>query len=223
MKNKAAKISTAVIVLIISAVIVLTVIIDSTTKSSIEENGSELFQSVVTVNDVNISLFSGKGSIKGFKIQNPGNFSDEPALSIEEATIEIDLRSLLSDQIRVNEIIVKSPELFFEQKGLDANLKMLNDNMNLTHNDPDEKTIIIDYLHIEEGNVVVSTSIDRQRTAEANFSEITLTDIGRDGNNSIKQSVRQIIEPLLQKAINEAIKGGVTEQLKNKIQDVLNN
>ncbi|MEX0723120.1 MAG: hypothetical protein WD357_08235 [Gracilimonas sp.] len=222
MKNKAVKIGIAVILFIVSAVIVLTVTIDSAIKSGIEENGSELFQSVVTVEGVSISMFSGNGSIKGFKIRNPGDFSDEPALSIEEASIDIDLRSLLSDQVLINEIIIKSPELFFEQKGLEANLKTLNDNMNLAHDEPGEKTIIIDYLHIEDGNVVVSTSIDRRRTAEANFSEITITDIGRDGNNSIKQSVRQIMEPLLQKAIGEAIKDGVTEQLKNKIQDVLN-
>ncbi|HET8865291.1 MAG TPA: hypothetical protein VFM80_06295 [Gracilimonas sp.] len=223
MTNKTVKAIGVFVVLILAAIFVLTLTIDGLIKSSIEENSSELLQTVVTVDEVDVSLFSGKGDIIGFKVQNPQDFSEQPAINIQDISIKVNLMSLLKDQIVINEIIVKSPELYFEQKGIGANLKTLNDNMDLAFDEPSETTMIIDYLHIEDGVVTVSTTIDRERMAEANFSEFTLTDIGRDGNNTIKQSVRQILEPLFQKAITEALKSGVTEQVKGKVQDLFNN
>ncbi|MEX2602676.1 MAG: hypothetical protein WD361_00660 [Gracilimonas sp.] len=223
MKSKTSKIIGGFIVLIITAFVVLTLSIDGIIKSGLEENGSELLQTVVTVDAVSISLFSGNGSISGFTVHNPENYSDEPALYIQDASMKIDLLSLFSDQIVINEIIVKNPNLFFEQKGIGANLKTLNDNMNLAFDEPSETTLIIDYLMIEDGQVKVSTSIERERTTEVSFAQFTLNDIGRDGNNTIKQSVRQVLEPLMQKAITEALKSGVTDQIENKVRDLLNN
>lgn len=223
MKNKPVKIIGGFVALIVAGLIVLTLSIDGMVKSGIEEDGSELLQTVVSVDAVSISLFSGNGSIKGFTVQNPDDFSDKAALYIQEASMKLDIWSLFSDQIIVNEIIVKSPELYFEQKGFGANLKTLNDNMDLAFDESSETTLIIDYLLIEDSQVEVSTSIDKERTAEVSLAQFTLTDIGRNGNNTVKQSVRQVLEPLLQKAIEEAVKSGVTEQIENKVRDLLNN
>lgn len=224
MKNKGRKIAGIIVAILVGAFVVFTLSIDGMVKSGIEENGSELMQTVVEVDEVSISLFSGNGSIKGFTVQNPEGFSDEqPALRILEASLKLDIWSLFSDQIIINEIIVKSPKLFFEQKGFEVNLKTLNDNMDLAFDGSSETTLIIDYLLIENSIVEVSTSLDEERTTEVSLAQFTLTDIGRDGNNTVKQSVRQILEPLLQKAIKEAVKSGVTEQIENKVRDLLDN
>lgn len=223
MKNKPVKIIGGFVALILIGFLALTLSIDGMVKSGIELSGSELLQTAVSVDAVSISLFSGNGSIKGFTVQNPENFSDRPALSIQEASMKLDIWSLFTDQIVVHEIIVKSPELFFEQKGFGANLKTLNDNMNLDDDESSETTLIIDYLLIEDSRVEVSTSIEKERTAKVSLAQFTLTDIGRNGNNTVKQSVGQVLEPLLQKAIQEAVKSGVTEQIENKVRDLLNN
>lgn len=224
MKNKGLKIAGVLMALLIAGFVVFTISIDGMVKSGIEENGSELLQTVVEVEAVSISLFSGNGSITGFTVKNPGDFSDEqPALYIQEASLKLDIWSLFSDQIIINEIIVQSPKLFFEQKGFGANLKTLNDNMDLAFDKNSETTLIIDYLLIENSLVEVKTSIEEERTTEVSLAEFTLNDIGRDGNNTVKQSVRQILEPLMQKAIQEAVKSGVTEQIENKVRDLLDN
>ncbi|MBD3617133.1 MAG: hypothetical protein HUJ22_11240 [Gracilimonas sp.] len=223
MKNKAAKIIGGLVVIILAALIVITLSLDGMIKSGIEENGSELLQTPVTVENVSVSIFGGSGTINGFTVQNPENFSDEPALYIQEASMKVDIRSLFSDQIVVNEIIVKNPELFFEQIGVGVNLKTLNDNMDLASDDPSVPSLIINHLLIEDGSVKVSSSLERERTTEVTLAEFTLNDIGRDGNNTVKQSVRQVLRPLLQKAMKEALKSGVTEQLENKVRDLLDN
>lgn len=222
MKNKGLKILGGLAVLIIAAFVVVTLSLDGIVKSGIEKHGSELLQTEVSVDDVDVSLFGGTGSINGFSVQNPDDFSDEHAIYIEEASMKIDIRSIFSDVIVVNEIIVKNPQLFFEQKGIGANLKTLNDNMNLS-SDESETNLIINYLLIENGTVKVSTSIERERTAEASLKQFELHGIGKDGSNTIKQSVHQVLEPLLKEAIEEAIKSGVTEQIEDKVRDFLDN
>ena len=89
--------------------------------------------------------------------------------------------------------------------------------------EPSKKGLIIEHLFIENGQVTVSTEIDKERTASASISSFELNGIGREGSNTIKQSTRQILKPLLEKAIAEAIKGGVIDQLENKVKDFINN
>jgi hypothetical protein len=223
MKNKALKIVAGFVVVIIAAILVITLSLDGMIRSGIEENGSELLQTQVTVDNVSVSIFSGSGTISGFTVQNPEGFSNEPALYIQEASMNMDIWSLFSDQIVVNEIIVKSPDLFFEQIGVGVNLKKLNDNMDLASEESSETSLIIQYLLIEDGNITVSSSLERERTTEVTLDEFTLNDIGRDGTNTIKQSVRQVLNPLLQKAMAEALRSGVVEQLENKVKNLFDN
>lgn len=223
MKNATLKIVSGFVLVIIAAILVITLSLDGMIKSGIEENGSELLQTPVTVDNVSILLFSGSGTISGFTIQNPEGFSNEPALYIQEISMNMDIWSLFSDQIVVNEIMVKSPDLFFEQIGVGVNLKKLNDNMDLASEESSETSLIIEYLLIEDGKVTVSTSLERERTTEVSLAEFTLNDVGRDGNNTIKQTVRQVLKPLLQKAMEEALRSGVVEQLENKVRNLFDN
>lgn len=220
MNKKGLKIIGGLLALLILAFIALTLTIDGIVKSGIEKHGSQLMGTEVQVEGVSISLFSGSGSISGFSIQNPEGFSDEAAMEIEEMSMQIDVGSLFTDEILVEEITIKSPDLFFEQKGVSANLKVLNDNMMNYSESSSEKTMIIEYLLIEDGNIKVSTSIDRERNAEASFSSIELEGIGRDGNNTISDAVRQVIAPILEQAMEEAIKDGVIDQIENRVRDL---
>jgi|AntRauTorcE11897_2_1112592.scaffolds.fasta_scaffold00054_32 hypothetical protein len=223
MKNKGLKFSGAILALFIAIFFVLTITLDGMVKSGIEENGSELFQTTVSVENVSISLFNGSGSIEGFTVANPENFSDQYAINLQEASIKVDLSSLFSDQIVFEDITIKSPQLYFEQKGFGVNLQTLNDNMNLSSGRDSETGLIIEHLLIENGEVTVRTEIEKERTASTSISSFELTGIGKDGNNTIQQSVREVLQPLIERAIAEAIKGGVVDQLENKVKDFLNN
>lgn len=221
--NKGLKIFGGLLALLIIVFITLTLVVDGIVKSGIEEHGSKLMGTEVQVDGVSISLFGGSGSISGFTVQNPEGFSDEAAIEIGEMSMAMDIGSLFSDEILVEEITIKSPDVFFEQKGMGANLKVLNDNMMTYSESASEKTMIIEYLLIEDGNIRVSTSIDRERNAEASFSSIELEGIGRDGNNTISDAVRQVIAPILEQAMEEAIKSGVIDQIENQVRDLFDN
>jgi len=226
MSKKILKLTAGFAVVILFLLLVITLSLDGMVKSGIERNGSDLLQTRVTVDNVNISLFNGSGTINGFSVQNPENYSDESALYIEEASIKIDITSLLSDRIIVNEIKLNNPEVFFEQKGFGINLKTLSDNMDIDSQETPEDSeanLIIDHLKISEGKIIVNSTLNRDQTTEVSLTDLTINDIGRDGNNTVKQSVKEILRPLFQKAIEDALKSGVTEQIEDKVRDLFNN
>lgn len=223
MKHKGLKIFGGLVAVLITGFIIVTLSLDGIVKSGIEDNGSQLLQTEVSVGNVNVSPFSGEGRIDEFRVANPDKFSDQDAIYIKEASIRVDVGTLLSDQIIVEEIRVKAPELYFEQRGFGANLKTLNDNMGLSSGGSSESSLIIEHLLIENGQVTVSTEIDKERTASASIESFELNGIGQDGSNTVQQSLQEVMKPLLEKAIAEAIKGGVTDQIKDKVQDLLDN
>lgn len=206
--------------MLIAAFIILNFTLDGIVKSAIEENGSELLQTSVEVGNVNVSLLNGSGVIYGFTVANPDGFSDEEAIRIDETSIKIDLSTIFSDTIVVENINIKNPELFFEQKGLGINLRKLNENMDLAE-DVEGPSLVINHLFVENGTVRVSSTIERERTAEASIQEFELTNIGQSGSNTMKQSIREIMDPLIERAIREAVSRGLLEQLENKVQDLL--
>lgn len=220
MMSKGLKIFGAFVIVLIGAFIVLNFTIDGIVKSNIEESGTELFQTQVDVGNVNISLFDGSGEIYGLSVANPEDFSDEPAIEMEEIRIKVDLMSLLSDTILVENVNITGASLFFEQQGFGVNLRQLNENMDLAV-DEDDPAMVIDHLLVDGATVRVSSTIDRERTAEATLESFELNGIGRQGSNTIKQSMQQIMEPLIERAIQEAVSRGLLEQLENKVQDLL--
>lgn len=211
----------AILLFLAVLLVIVTLSIDGFIRTEIEEQGSEILRTEVIIDNVDVSIFGGTGSINGFRIKNPEGFSDADALSFEQADMEVVLSSLLSDEIVVKELIIRNPQIFFEQIETRLNLKTLQDNLNEASTGDSEKSLIIDHLLIEEAVVKVSTSIDRERNAEVALDRFELSDIGRDGNNNVKESLKQILEPLLEQAIEEAAKKGVFEQLENRVQDFL--
>lgn len=218
--GKGLKIFGAFIIVLLGAFIILNFTIDGIVKSNIEESGTALFQTQVDVGNVNISLFDGSGEIYDVSVANPEDFSDEPAIEMQEIRIKVDLMSLLSDTILVEDVNITNASLFFEQEGFGINLRQLNQNMNIEAEE-DEPAMIIDHLLVDGATVRVSSTIERERTAEATLESFELNGIGRQGNSTVKQSMQQIMDPLIERAIQEAVSRGLLEQLENKVQDLL--
>lgn len=226
MSKNTLKVLTGIFAVIVLSLLLITFSVDRVVKSGIEESGSELLQTAVTVDNVSISVFNGSGTLDGLKVQNPEGFSDASSLFIKEVSIKMDIASLLSDQVVVNEVVVNSPDIFFEQEGVGVNLRELSNNMNSYEDESQENSatkLIVERLVVTDGKITVSSSLNRNGSTEVSLSEITINDIGRDGNNTVKQTVEEILRPLFQKATEDALRSGVTEQVKDKVMDLFDN
>jgi hypothetical protein len=218
---KALKILGTAIIILLIGVFGVSLTIDGIVKNNLEEDLSVLMNTEVEVDDVDISILDGSGEIEDLVIKNPEGFSSQNAISIEETSMRIDLRSLFSEQILVHEIIIEEPSVLVEQEGARVNLRDLQSNMGSTNDEESEKTMVIEHLLVEDGTVELSTNIDKKRTTSATVESFELTGIGRDGSDTVQQSVRQIMEPLLQEALTQALKDGAMEQLKDAANELL--
>lgn len=211
----------AIIVILAIGALALSFSIDGIVKSSLENTTSEMLGTTVEVSDVDISILDGTGMIEEFTIHNPEGFSDNPAVKLQQIDIKMDLWTLLSDTVVVNSVEIKQPDMFVEQKAKGNNFKILSEKLNEA--EPSDVSLVVDYLLVEEGQITLSSDIGEEKSVQGKFDRFELTDIGREGNNTMEQTLRQILKPILQRAAREAIERGLLDAAKEKLEDLLEN
>lgn len=78
-------------------------------RAAVEKVGSDMTQTNVVLDEVDIELTSGKGALRGFRVTNPKGFSDDDAFKFDEVSVAIDLSSVRSDPVVIKEVIIKAP------------------------------------------------------------------------------------------------------------------
>jgi len=114
MKKILFRLIVVLVLLIIIGLVVLAFSLDRVVKAAIESVGPKLTGVDVKVEKVSLSLWSGKGSIKGFEVGNPAGFKAPWAMRVEQASVELDPRSLISDKIVIKSIDLEAPEIVLE-------------------------------------------------------------------------------------------------------------
>jgi len=212
--------------LLLTFFLVFAVFLNSIVKSGIEHVGSDMMQTSVTVDDVSISLFSGKGTIRGFKVDNPEGFKKEHAVDIGSLDITVDITSLLSDEILINEIIITNPAFSVIQKVPQNNLMMLMKNMEeVEDSDATSPAMIVEYLLVKDGKISVSPNIGSDKQATVGMGTVELTDVGREENNSMVKTIRQISSQIIGEALRSALSGemeDLKEGAKDAVKDLFN-
>lgn len=201
--------------------LVLSFTLDGIIKSNLESTTGEMLETSVEVNNVDVSILDGSGTIDGITIHNPEGFSETPALKLQQISMIMDLSSLLSDTVVVKNIEIQQPEIFVEQKARGNNLNMLTKNLDTA--EPSDINLVVDYLLVEEGQITLRSDIGEERSVQGKFDRFELTDIGRAGNNTMEQTLQQILEPILERAAREAVEQGLLDEAKEKLKDLLGN
>lgn len=219
------------ILLVIAGSLVVTLAIDTIVGSNIERIGSEMTETRVTVDDVSISLISGEGTITGLQLANPDGFNTENALVVNDLYIKLDLRSLLTNEITVEQVRVTGPTLFVEQKLTENNLRTIlqsiekmADSSEKPHDpsdDPGKTTgtrLVLAHFILTDGSVHLYTGIGGERAERVSMAPVELHDIGReDGTPVVEQVVLQIAEKVVEQALKASLRGGV-DQIKDAIE-----
>ena len=88
--------------------------IDSIVEAAIEKHGSRVLGTQVSVGSVDISLKSGRGTIRDIEVANPDGFSSGEMFTLREATVDINVKSLNRDPITIDEIRISAPDVRVE-------------------------------------------------------------------------------------------------------------
>lgn len=209
----------ALIVIAALAALGLSFTMDSIIESNIESTTGKMLDTSVEVNNVSVSILDGTGTIDGITIHNPKGYSDKPALELQQISLALDPYSILSDTVVVKRVEIEDPRVYYEQKVSGSNLDALSGN--LGGGSSSSVNMVIDYLLVQDGSVTLSTEIGGNKSVQASFDRFELEGIGRQGSNTMDQTMRQVLEPILRKAAQEAVKGGLLNKAKEELKNII--
>jgi hypothetical protein len=221
--------------IVVVAGIILTSNLDGIVKAAIEEGGSKVTGTDVSVSSVSISLTDGKATIKGFTVANPEGYKTAHAIAFDEVTIDLDMERTSKDGLYITLAKVIGPKVSYESSGpggvsnVDALQAIFEKNTGMerksdganSSNDHEEEgeapKIVIDKLVIEDTQVSVSVlSMD---PFSVNFDGIEMNDIGKEDDGAsagdiIDAYMGRIVPAItseIMKVNTEAITGIVTD------------
>ena len=181
--------------------------IESVVKAAIEKIGSDLTQTTVRLDDVKLSLTDGKASLHGLHMTNPSGFEDTDAFAFDQVTVKVDLTTLTSDVVVINEVIVEKPRIRYELGEKGTNIDTIRSNVESqqssgSSSDGDSPSFIIKNLYLRDGTVGVAATGLTDQQLSVPLPDIHLTDVGAEGAGA---SPGDIIEQTL-----AAVGGGIT-------------
>lgn len=196
--------------------------INSIVKSGIEDIGSEMTGTLVSVENVSISPFSGRGTISGFRVSNPDDYNQPYAFQTEDFYIELKPLTLFSSEIIVHEIIITSPQIYIEQKLPENNILTIMRNIrNYPIGESTDAELVIGRFLMTDGSAELYTEVGGERSAQAGIDSVELHDLGRGGG---RDALEEVIREIAEDVASEALKGGVqsgAEQLRDVIRELI--
>ncbi len=192
--------------------LVLTTVLNTTVASQIEAVGNEATQTPVQVEDVEISLFSGKGEIRNLTIDNPDGFNTDYAFELGSISIHIDVASVREDVIVIHEISIDGARLIAEQKLRRNNLRQILGNLR-DFADTGEETewpanLVIEQLHFTNAQVTLQAPLISEKNIA--IPDVHVSDIGRSSVGvSVPEAPLRILEPLITEVLKVISRGAL--------------
>jgi hypothetical protein len=213
----------AVIVIIIVLVVVGLSNLGPIIKNVVNAYGPQMTKTEVRLEDVDISIFSGKAKLKGFYLGNPRGFKSPEAMRVGSVNVDVDEKSLTGDTIIINRIEAVRPEITYEKiRGTD-NFRTILNNLkgSASQGEPSKKRagkqgegkklLIKDFI-VREGKVNLALSMVGGKTISASLPDIHLKDVGKGKGGA---SPAQVFEKVFA-ALHEQITSPATTNMFNK-------
>jgi len=194
--------------------------------AGVEKFGPELTKTDIALESVELSAFSGSGTINGLVLGNPEKFKTESAIKVGRMHLDLVPMSVLSDKIVIEEISIDGPEITYEFGLGTSNIGQILKNIEEFTGDSEEeessdsgKNIQIDLLKITNGKIKVSGQLLQGQALMIPLPPITIEGIGQDSEDgtSIGEAMKVIFSAINAETISEVGKSGkiVGDQLKN--------
>jgi|SRR5688572_14560533 uncharacterized protein involved in outer membrane biogenesis len=209
--------------------------VDAIVKNAIERSGTDITGTGVDVGSVDISLRSGRGTIRNVRVENPDGFSDADAVTLGEITLDLDVMSLNRDPIIIEEIRVRMPEVNAEvDEILRTNVAMIRDHVQQygarsakpaqKQDAGYEKHFVIKSFVMEEGVVRGDATRLRQRKGEYELPPIELSNVGGSRGarpEVIGKAIAAALFARVSQVVGDQIRATATEKATEKAKEEL--
>jgi hypothetical protein len=179
----------AIVVLIIVVVLAITLFANSALKIGIQTAGSKALSVPVSVDSVNLSILRGKLGMKNLVIDNPADYEHDKLLQLKSGQVKVDIGSLLSDTVRIEEIKLDGMNVVLEQKGLTSNniqeiIKSLPKGKTSPEQEEKKMGKKLHIANLELTDITVQAKLlpvpGKSDTVKFTLSPIKMTDLGSD-------------------------------------------
>lgn len=220
-------------ILIVIGVVVLVVVVgfwqlvanlDGIVAGVIEDVGSDVLKTDVSVSGVSIDLKGGKASISGMTIANPDGYSNVKLFEMEDIAVDLDLNSLSADVLVIESIRIQNPKINFEGKADGgSNMQTLMENINSSASESnsegkgEEVKMIINTFELSGAHVKAISEMKPGEPTEINLPAIKMSGIGKaQGGVTAEVVAQEITYELISTVLNAAAKAGIQKAIEKK-------
>ena len=227
------------LVVIAAGIYYFTPSVSSIVSKLVNKYGSEVVGTEVNLSGFDLSLTEGTATVGKLTIANPANYTQPYLFELNNVKVKVDLKSLTSDTIVIEDIEVDKPAIFYEMLSLTQNnIKEIENNIsNYTsrNQSADSKKEAAKDSKEEEGgkNVLIKRLSVKDASLSATLGEqnmsvtlptITMTNIGgaKDKGTDIPTVIAKVMNKILQVA-SESVVSNNLNNLKSVAEENLNN
>ena len=189
-KRNPAKMLTIIAVSVLILFIVGLRLVDVIAKSVLDSEVSEILGVESRVSGVSLGVLTSSSSFTGITIKNPSGFKDEYVLTIDTATIDVGIGTLLSNDIEIPNIVLTGLKFDLEEIDKKINIEEVVNNITAyskaqpasdTPTEVEIKTLHINDLQLKASGSIVTIAGGHLETKVPDF---TVKNIGTKSSPS---------------------------------------
>ena len=196
--------------------------LDAIVKAAIEDVGSQTTQTAVRVDDVEIALTDGAGTIRGLSVANPKGFESPNAFLLGAGETQIDIKSLTKGPITIDKVIVRKSQVFYEMnKERESNLNQLYKNIAASTAggadkpaaESDEPRLRIRRFQLADATVEANV-VPLNKKYTLKLPTIELENLGGENGATPSEISRQVLNTITQRALAAVKQAGIGEKVQ---------
>ena len=234
--------TTLIIVALLLVVLALGVVyllrnLDDFVLGTIEDTGSRLTGTAVTLDSVELDLAAGSATLKGLVIDNPPGYGTDYAFALDTVKVDLDPASVTGSVLRLDEVAIAGARLNAEQKGTATNLSTILRSVRAASGeeapptnpeDPTDVRLALQRFAFTGTQATLTT--EQYGEASLRVPDVVRTGIGDPATGlTPAELARQLLEAVLKEAqgavgaaLADRAKDAAKDAAKDKLKDKLN-
>mgnify|MGYP003344623747 CR=1 FL=1 len=208
-------------------------------KDVLINKGKDVLCQQVIVGNIDTSILGSSIKISNIEIRNLEGFKNKNIIQIKNINTDFDLKSVFTNNIIVNNIIIDGAslnyELILDKKDMKDNVSAFKtcqkpndkkvEDKTLPKSEPSQKnnkTLIVKQLVLNNTSLKVSSEF-LDFSKDINLNKMSFNNVGNtESANKFKDVLKMIFDNVLLNINNEIIQGDLRDKIKNKLKNLRN-
>ena len=223
MKKLIGKIISLMILLVIVGAVLVIFSPAKMIRKGITAYGPKVTKTTIELSEIDVSWFSGRGTIKGLNLGNPEGYKADSAMEIPVATIAIRPTTVFKEKLVIKTIELEGPHITYEGQLSGSNLSKIQENIDefvqkvkgLAGKSDEEtegqpsggKKLQVDEIIVRNAKVKIALTVLGGKGANVTLPEIRLSGLGQGEEGVTGPEVLKAVWNAIVKATTEKVTG----------------